>query len=286
MTSGSLAQLACVLEVTSRKPGNVHRYRDFADTSYLDFLLSAQALAGPLDRATEIGIGRSVLDCVIATQKWVDNNTNLGMILLLAPLAAVPSGLALPQGVRDVLAATMVEDSRLVYEAIRRAKPGGLGSADIEDVHKEPTISLVETMRLAADRDIIARQYTTGFDDIFEVAVPSLRSAIVAGKTWETAVVRTFLEFLARTPDTLIARKLGSAEAEAASRKADEVLQGGWPDHREGIERFRSFDLWLREEGHGRNPGATADIIAATLFVALRDGTIRLPLENEPGDHF
>ena len=96
MTSGSLAQLACVLEVTARKPGNVHRYRDFADTSYLDFLLSAQAIARPLDRASEIGIGQSVLDCVIATHKWINNNTNLGMILLLAPLAAVPQSVVSP----------------------------------------------------------------------------------------------------------------------------------------------------------------------------------------------
>src|SRR5262245_35953226 len=96
---GQLAQLACLLEVTARKPGNVHRFRDFEDCGFLEFALSASAIAGPLDRAREIGVGAAVLGAVEATRRVVASNTNLGMILLLAPLVAVPEGVELGGGV-------------------------------------------------------------------------------------------------------------------------------------------------------------------------------------------
>src|SRR5215210_8063191 len=95
---GRLAQVACLLEVTARKPGNVHRHADFAGTHYLDFLLSAAAIGPALDRARALGVGRAILDAVEATRRVVATNTNLGMVLLLAPLAAVPQGVELPVG--------------------------------------------------------------------------------------------------------------------------------------------------------------------------------------------
>lgn len=286
MSPGTIAQLACVLEVTARKPGNVHRYADFADASYLDFLLSARAIVGPLDQARESGIGQTVLECVKAAQCFISTNTNLGIVLLLAPLACVPEGVPLQDGLAKVLLATTVDDARLVYEAIRLARPGGLGSAKVQDVHHEPTVTLIDAMRLAADRDAIARQYVTRFADVFEIALPALKASFRAGRSWETAVVLTHLTLLSRLPDTLIARKRGDSEARIASALAKDVLELGWPDREGGVTRFRAFDAWLREGGHARNPGATADLVAAALFAALRDGTILFPLKNEVPDPF
>ena len=143
----------------ARKPGNVHRFADLADLRFSDFLLSATALAEPLDRAATLGIGRAVYEAILATRQVVDTNTNLGIVLLLAPLAAVPTDVYLRDGIEAVLASTTVDDARWVYRAIRLAQPGGLGDVPEQDVKGEPTVSLREAMAMAADRDLIARQY-------------------------------------------------------------------------------------------------------------------------------
>ncbi|HEV3122288.1 MAG TPA: triphosphoribosyl-dephospho-CoA synthase [Isosphaeraceae bacterium] len=281
LSPGFLAQCACLLEVTARKAGNVHRERDFDDAHYVDFLLGAAAITAPLDRARAIGIGPAVLEAVRATRRVVATNTNLGSVLLLAPLAAVPENVSLEIGIGPVLAATTVADAREVYEAIRLAQPGGLGTVAAEDVAGTPTVTLLEAMRLASKRDLVALQYANAFAETFGLALPALRSALAAGRPLEQAIIFTHLTLLARCPDTLIARKLGVPEAAEAARLAAEVLAAGWPDSPSGCLRFEALDAWLRARGHARNPGTTADLVAAALFAALRDGTIRLP--KQPG---
>ena len=165
-----------------------------------------------------------------------------------------------------------------MYQAIRIARPGGLERVEDQDVRDEPTITLLEAMRLAADRDLVARQYATGYADVFDHALPSLRDAIRQGRPLETSIIFAYLAFLAQTPDTLIARKLGDSTALETSARASSVLKAGWPDNPHGIEALAAFDDWLRADGHARNPGATADLITAALFAALRDGTIELPI--------
>jgi len=280
MTPGAIAQLACILEVTARKPGNVHRFADFHDLCYLDFLLSARAIAKPLDRARQVGIGRTVLDCVRATKQFVKTNTNLGMILLLAPFSAVPEDGDLREGVIRVIQATTVDDARYVYEAIRLAMPGGIGQVDDQDISTAPTMTLLETMRLAADRDSVARQYANGFSEVFDVTLPLLRTSIESGQDCETAIISAYLATLAKIPDSLIARKIGQEEARSVSLRARAILDAGWPDE-PAKAHCREFDTWLRTGGHSRNPGSTADLVAAALFAALRDGTIRFPLTQD-----
>ena len=277
LSPGVLAQMACLMEVTARKPGNVHRGCDFGDSHFLDYLLSAAAIAGPLDRAPAIGVGRAVREAVEATRRVVATNTNLGMVLLLAPLAAVPHGRTLPDGIAAVLAETTIDDAREVYHAIRQARPGGLGRVVEQDVAGDPTVTLRQAMRLAADRDLVARQYADDFHEVFHEALPALRSSLAAGRALETAIVAAYLAVLAHHPDTLIARKQGWDESRAVSQRAADVLASGWPERAEGRVLCAEFDAWLREDGHTRNPGATADLIAAALFAALRDGTIGLP---------
>jgi triphosphoribosyl-dephospho-CoA synthase len=275
MTPGQLAQLACILEATARKPGNVHRFGDYDDAIYLDFILSASALVDPLDRAGRIGVGAAVLEAVEATRRVVATNTNLGMILLLAPLAAVAEGEETRPGLARVLDNLTVDDARLAYRAIRLARPGGLGSAPEQDVAEEPRVPLHQAMRLAADRDSIARQYGTGFRDVFELTLPALRDALATGRPLEPAIITAYLKTLARLPDTLIARKGGLAAALEVSRRAAELVD---PALRPLPSALADFDTWLRSRDHVRNPGTTADLTAAALFVALRDGTIELPL--------
>jgi triphosphoribosyl-dephospho-CoA synthase len=281
LDAGLCAQIACIWEATARKPGNVHRYCDFADSSYTDFLLSAAAIAPVMTAACQRRVGATILDAVRATRRVTGTNTNLGIVLLLAPLAAVPPPLSPPNlrgdkggelrsGVERILAGLDVEDSRLAYEAIRLASPGGLGRVAEQDVRQEPTQTLRQVMALAAERDLIARQYTNGFAEVLNDGVPALLSGLQRTGSIEGAIIFAHLHLMAHHPDTLIARKRGWAEAEEAARRARAVLDAGWTE----LDRF---DTWLREQGHDRNPGATADLLTACLFVLLREDTITLP---------
>src|SRR5262245_2532171 len=131
---GLCAQVACLWEATARKPGNVHRFRDFAGVTYLDFALSAAAVAPVLARAPGRPVGATVLEAVRATRAGTGSNTNLGIVLLLAPLAGVPEGEGLRAGVRRVLRGLTGDDARLAYDGIRLARPGGLGEVAEQDV--------------------------------------------------------------------------------------------------------------------------------------------------------
>jgi triphosphoribosyl-dephospho-CoA synthase len=278
LSTGQLAQIACLMEVSARKPGNVHRLRGFPDLSFLDFVLSAMVIGGPLDRTIPEGVGAAVYAAIEATRRVVSTNTNLGMVLLLAPLAAVPDGVGLDDGIGGVLETTTLSDSRDVYRAIRLAQPGGMGDVSDQDLAGEPTITLREIMHLAADRDLIAKQYANGFREVLGEALPSLRKLLEVCQDLESAIVGTYLNILARHPDSLIARKAGIDQAREVSRRAAGLLDRGWSDREEFWRHSEAFDEWLRDPSRRLNPGTTADLVTAALYAALRDGTIKLPL--------
>jgi triphosphoribosyl-dephospho-CoA synthase len=188
---GVLAELACVWEATARKPGNVHRFMDRDDLGYLDLLASAAAIGPALEKAWYRPVGEIVLEAIKATRNVVSTNANLGIVLLLTPLAAAIPGRPLRQEVTRILGELTVADAVLVYEAIRLAEPGGLGHVDEQDVADTPTVTLKQAMELAEARDRIAWQYAFGFADIFDIGVPTLTSALEAGHSLESAIVAT-----------------------------------------------------------------------------------------------
>lgn len=275
---GRYVQVACIWESTARKPGNVHPSQGFGDAAYLDFLLSAAAIGPVLEAARDHRVGQTVLDAVRATREVVATNTNLGIVLLLAPLATVGLDRDLRTELAEVLDGMDVEDSRLVYRAIRLAAPAGLGSVGEEDIHDQPTRPLRAIMALASERDLVARQYANGFHQVLDDGVGALRQGLQEAASLEAAIVYCHLSLMALYPDSLIARKRGLPEAEAASRRARRVLEAGWPASQTGGSMLTELDAWLREEGNARNPGTTADLVAASLFVALRQGIIKLPV--------
>lgn len=279
LSLGQCAALACLLEATAPKPGNVHRGADFEDMTYGDLLAGGLAIAPVIDTAGCRPVGQTVLHAVRATQHLVGKNTHLGTILLLAPLAAVPRPQPLREGVRRVLAALQPDDARAVYEAIRAAHPGGLGAAPQHDVWGPPPEDLLHAMRLAAPRDLVARQYAEDFAQVLDVVVPELLRALRAGWPLLEGIVYAFLRMLSMFPDSLIARKCGLPIAQRASDQAAAVLAAGEPGSEPYARRLADLDFWLRSDGHRRNPGTTADLIAAGLFAVLRDGLLPLPLK-------
>jgi len=272
---------ACIMEVMSPKPGNVGPNSEFLDSSVSDFLKSAEAIAPELALAETRCLGESILTAVEATRTVVTHNTNLGIILLIAPLAAVPPQLSLFDGIADVLNATTIDDSQLVYQAIRIAQPGGLGEVSDQDLQNEPTLSLLECMRLAADRDMIAAQYANGFRQVLNEGLEWLREAegFIDSQPAQIAWLATRL--LAEYGDSLISRKCGPEMSNDVRQKARTVLDSGWPNRPETSRMFDDFDAFLRADGNQRNPGTTADMVAAILFAALRDGWMT-PHEHWP----
>lgn len=276
---GQCLHLSCIFEATARKPGNVQRFRDFADLSYTDFLLSAAASAPVLESASQIGVGPAVLAAIQETRRFVRTNSNLGIVLLLAPLAAASRHSDLKSGIAEVLARLTVTDSRDAFAAIRLANPGGLGSAPEQDVHNEPTLPLCEVMALAADRDLIARQYANGFLDVFEIGVPELVDLTRQTGELETAIIGAHLRLIAEVGDSHVARRAGAAEERVVQQRARELLAASWPQSESSRTALVEYDRWLREPGTRRNPGSTADLVAACLFVALYGRRIELPIQ-------
>jgi triphosphoribosyl-dephospho-CoA synthase len=278
LSLGQCATLACLLEAAAPKAGNVHRSADFEDLTLYDFLASAVAIAPAIEAAPQAGIGRTVLDAITTTRAVVSTNTNLGIVLLLAPLAAVLRKEPLsPAALHHVLTRLTTDDCRLVYAAIRLAMPGGLGKVEEMDIADEPPADLLLAMRAAADRDLVARQYTDDFRLVLGEALPLVIAGRSRGWSLTESIIHTHLTLLARYEDSLIVRKCDSPTAKQVSARASSVLATGGPGEEAYYESLADFDFWLRADGHRRNPGTTADLVAAALFAGLRDGQIQPP---------
>jgi triphosphoribosyl-dephospho-CoA synthase len=267
-------QLACVLEVSASKPGNVTPAHDFSDTTYADMVRSALAL-GPVfarRRVLRRTVGELILDGVEATAGVARANTNLGIVLLFAPLARAAvtrrADEPLRAAVQRILEGLEVDDATAAFAAIVRAGPGGLGEAPKHDVRQAARVTLREAMAAAAHRDSIASEYATGYAIVFETGLPLLTEALAAGRGTLDAIVSLHVGLLAAYPDTLIARKAGDAAARTVSAAARDV--------RDGALTAAEFDARLRADGNRMNPGTTADLVAGTLLAALLSG-VRLP---------
>ena len=277
LSVGQCATLACLLEVIATKPGNVHRSADFEDLELLDFVVSSAAIGPAIAAAHQQGVGAAVLQATRATQDLVQRNTNLGTILLLAPLAAVSTEMPLVEGLPGVLSNLQPADAAAVYEAIRLARPGGLGNVDQMDVAGASPPDLLTAMRHAAGRDLVACQYTNGFEQVFGMVAPRIVDGCQCGLSLTSAIIDAHIFLMAQYPDSLIARKCGHAVAVASSERAARVIEAGKPGSDVYCRAASDLDFWLRRDGHRRNPGTSADLIAAALFVALREGWLTPP---------
>lgn len=258
---------ACRDELAAPKPGNVHVFAGGHRMTVVDFERSAAAAAGPLT-AAGARVGARILGAVEATFANVGNNTNLGIVLLCAPLAAAaePKPDDLRFSLAKVLAALDREDAALAFRAIVRASPAGLGQSDRHDVFAPATVSLRKAMAEAADRDRIALQYVTDFADIFGLGEQSLADAFAVSSDLRRATILTYLGFLTAFPDSHILRKQGAVTAEQVRREAAKLQAKAQAVRRldDILPTLLDWDATLK--GAGVNPGTSADLTVATLF--------------------
>ncbi len=264
---------ACDLELQAFKPGNVSVYSDGHDMTVEDFRISAKVSADAIANP-DYCLGEKIFYAVKATREAVNCNTNLGIILLCAPLLTaayqVTEKKPLRQALAEVLENTTLDDADWVFKAISLASPGGLGESAQQDVSEKATVTLTQAMEIASERDRIALQYTTVFKDIFDFAVLRYNEAFNCffDKCW--AAVSVYAGFLSRYADSHIERKYGNHHNNWVSEQMSLV------DY--ALTNYAKPDLIhllykVDKDFKARriNPGTTADITVATILVIFLD---------------
>lgn len=260
---GWSAAAASILEASVAKPGNVHPGADFPDLMYADLVAAGLAIAPAMERAADEPLGRTILAAVTAARTVTRSNANLGIVLAIAPLAAIPDHrVDTVAAAAEVLARLTPDDATDVWQAIRLAQPGGMGQSSQHDLAGSPPTDLLAAMRLAAPHDSIARLWAEGYESLLAGLVSDLKAAISRGTDLSDAIVPAFLAQLARTPDSLIARKHGLPVALEVSRRAAAA--------RDKPATIPEFDRFLRSPRR-LNPGTTADLTAAALYILFCD---------------
>jgi triphosphoribosyl-dephospho-CoA synthase len=262
---------ACMAELQALKPGNVHVFADGHGMTIHDFIKSADVSAEVIAQPG-LTVGERVFYAVEATQQAVGQNTNLGMLLLCAPLihAALHTNneQTLQKSLTHTLNQLSVDDAKLVAKAILLASPAGLGFAGEHDVHDEPNVTLLEMMRCAQDNDRIAWQYANAYLDVVEFGLTRYTEAIVTwgNPTW--AATALYLGLLTRHPDTHIKRKYGEVLAMKVMQEAHEIEVDYWATDNPKLvqKKLLAWDASLKQRG--LNPGTSADLTVATLLLA------------------
>ena len=285
-----LAQIASVLEVSGwPKPGNVHRTRNYDDMVFQDFVISGVVIgdtmeevanqAKEIDDLSNAELGKYILQAVNETNKWIETNTNLGIMMMCIPIAAsaaISNGFdEIQENVGRFMDATTVEDAVNLYDAINVADAGGMGDQEEFDVMSEKAKdelrannqTMYDVLKISAGWDRLANELTSKMPVCFEIGYPTFSDF------WKTcddvdvinkASVLTFMTILSQVPDTLISRKYGNEIAEAVSRKAEGILK--FKDDDSFVEKLLEFDDYLYENKY--NPGTTADLTAASIFLS------------------
>jgi triphosphoribosyl-dephospho-CoA synthase len=288
------AQIASVLEVSGHpKPGNVHRTQDFHDMVFEDFLISGVVIGDIMSKAAKKGrkycekshfhqiqLGKLILKAVEETNRWVANNTNLGIIMLLTPLCAA-AGMSndlkeIRENVHQIMLQTTSHDTVNLYKAISLADAGGMGERDDLDVTRddshqdilEKNINMFKVLEISAEWDLLARELTTKMPVTFETGFHVFKKT-KSDHGINQATVQTFLTVLSQFPDTLISRKHGLQKAQEVSTEANNILDKGGILSEEGHLALRNFDQMLIK--NKLNPGTTADLTASSIMVALLD---------------
>ena len=262
-----------ICEINALKPGNVSRYGAGHGMEYEDFVKSAER-ATPILCNRELSLGNRILRSVEATFDAVNCNTNLGMLLLMAPIIKVFEQGNSPGNFRDsvksILTSLDESEANDIFAAIRLAKPAGLGKVakyDVNAIMDTGGIDVYSAMVAAKERDLIALQYANGYREVVDIGVKCLRVYDNRWNSVEWAGVVCYLTYMANFPDSHIRRKYGNAIAEQIQRKTVPVLKlfDKYNNPDSAVDMLLEFDKELKDSGI--NPGACADLTAASLLL-------------------
>lgn len=272
MQLSSLYQQACEIELQAFKPGNVSIYAEGHNMTVKDFRLSAMTSAGPITHP-DYSLGEKIYYAVKTTRNAVGCNTNLGIILLCAPLIQALLQQDQHTGFRDslahVLQTTTIDDARWVFQAIALASPGGLGHSKQADVHTEPQITLTTAMKIAENKDRIALQYSTNFKDIFDFAILRYNESFERWGDLSWSAVACYSALLSHYPDSHIERKHGVQYTQWVQAQMQLVNKALLSTNQPQQYKTMLYKIDRRFKKTGINPGTTADMTVATLFVFL-----------------
>jgi triphosphoribosyl-dephospho-CoA synthase len=302
----SCAQLSILLEVSAYpKPGNVHRLHDFLTTRYEHFLAGSVAVSPSINRLAQSGfdvkaghktweelrLGNCVYSAIKDSFKWQSGgNVNLGIVLLFAPIAAAAGYILKDEIIQvddlirvanEVMKSTTPKDAVSVYRSIRYSMTDKvLGSVSDLDVSERSSlkqilrdkISLYEIFIKCAERDTICNEWISGYNITAKKSYPYLLKAIKSSCNINTATIDTFLYVLSENPDSLIVRKNDLTTAKHVSDRAREILDHGGYSSDKGRRLTEMLDLDLQGTNGLLNPGTTADLTAASLFILFLNG--------------
>lgn len=277
-----IAQIASALEVSGYpKPGNVHRTRDYDDMEFEDFIISGIVIGDTIrEAASNVDIenpqlGNYILKAVAETDRWIKNNTNLGIVMMITPIAAAASISSSFDEIREnivkLMNNTSVDDACDLYDAINIADAGGMGDQDEYDVSsdsakqelRDNNQTMYDVLKISAPWDMLAREMTGDMPVVFEIGYPTYNE-LIKEKSKNDACLLTFLTILSQVPDTLISRKYGSDDALKVSMMTRDLLN--IKDSSDFKDRLQEFDDYLYK--NKLNPGTTADLTAASIFVS------------------
>jgi triphosphoribosyl-dephospho-CoA synthase len=261
---------ACEQEVNAPKPGNVNVWSDGHNMAVQDFLKSAKAIS-PIMAQPNLSVGQRILQAIEATRQVVNCNTNLGIVLLFAPLCDAVQRCSsfdtLSFELEKTLSQLTLEDAHLCYQAIRLAEAGGMGEQSEQDINQQPSVTLLEAMALAQHRDTIALQYVNNYQQVWDIGYKQLTEALKCGEKVEWAATFAYLYILARVPDTLITRKQSRHIAQTVAQKAQLFILK-MNKNRPLSNSTAELTVWDHElKSHAINPGTSADMTAAALLL-------------------
>lgn len=277
-----IAQIASALEVSGYpKPGNVHRTRDYDDMEFEDFVISGIVIGDTIREAcADVDVenpelGKYILQAVAETDRWIKNNTNLGIVMMTTPIA-VAAAISdsfddIRENIKLLMGNTSVDDACALYDAINIADAGGMGDQDEYDVAsdnakqelRDNNQTMYDVLKISVPWDMLAREMTSDMPAVFEIGYPTYHK-LREEKTKNEACLLTFLTILSHVPDTLISRKYGDEEALKISLMTRDLLK--MRDSPDFMDTVKEFDDYLYDNKY--NPGTTADLTAASIFVS------------------
>jgi triphosphoribosyl-dephospho-CoA synthase len=204
-------------------------------------------------------------------------NTHFGALLLLIPLAMAAGACErydveeIKRKAAEIMLNTTTDDAIEVYTAFPKAKVKvrrdvpEFNLADegaIKEIRKKQ-FSLYEILAISASYDLISRELVGGFELTFGYA--SRINDFAEEKCINDAITHAYLRLLSEEEDTFIKMKFGAEKSRYVKERAMGIVNRGYK--RREIEEFDEELI-----SKGLNPGSTADIIAAALFISILGG--------------